>query len=159
MSSNQSSNEIWSQIPSCRICDSAKLSDVLDLGTQPPANSLRANLSDPLTDVPLKIVQCDACCTVQLTATIDPEYLFSNYVWVTATSATANSYSEYFCNELLKRIPNKTPFVVEVASNDGTFLREIINFSGSKVIGVDPSKNISNIARKKNIKIIKGGSF
>jgi hypothetical protein len=150
MSSNQSSIEIWSQIPSCRICDSAKLSDVLDLSTQPPANSLRANLSDPLTDVPLKIVQCDACSTVQLTATIDPEYLFSNYVWVTATSATANSYSEYFCNELLNRIPNKTPFVVEVASNDGTFLKQFKK-KGCEILGVDPAKNIAAEAVKDGV--------
>lgn len=150
MTSNITSKEIWSEIKDCRICNSTALNDIIDLGSQPPANSLRANLSDNLDSVPLKIVQCEKCSAVQLTATVDPEYLFSRYVWVTATSATANSYSEYFCNELLKRLDKPKPFVVEVASNDGTFLKQFKK-RDCEILGVDPAKNIAEEAVKAGI--------
>ena len=46
---------------------------------------------------------------------------------------------------------NKKSFVVEAGSNDGTFLSEIKKISGAQVLGIDPSKNISLLAKKKNI--------
>jgi ubiquinone/menaquinone biosynthesis C-methylase UbiE len=49
---------------------------------------------------------------------------------------------------------NKKSFVIEAGSNDGTFLKEIFNLSNAKVLGVDPAKNITNLAMKKNINTI-----
>ena len=43
----------------------------------------------------------------------------------------------------------KKSFVIEAGSNDGTFLKEIFNVSKAKVLGVDPAKNITNLAKKK----------
>ena len=40
-------------------------------------------------------------------------------------------------------------FLVEVRCNDGTFLNEIVNLSKAKVLGVDPSSNITKIAKEK----------
>lgn len=119
--------------------------DILDLGNQPPANSLRRSRDEVVPTAPLKLVQCADCSGVQLTATVDPEFLFSRYVWVTATSATARSYSEFFCKEVLKRIAAPCPFVVEIASNDGTFLRRFKE-KNCEVLGVDPAKNIAAAA-------------
>ena len=115
---------IFSEIDACRLCGSKDLHDVLDLGAQPPANSLRKDINEVLPLAPLKLVQCECCMVVQLTATVDPAYLFSQYIWVTATSATARSYSEVYCAEVLKRSPVESPFVIEIASNDGTFLQK-----------------------------------
>ena len=46
-------------------------------------------------------------------------------------------------------ILGKNSFIVEAGSNDGTFLSEIKKLSKAKVLGVDPSKNISKIDTKK----------
>lgn len=141
-----SKEKIFTEIKECRLCLSDKLHDVLDLGDQPPANSLRKNLNEEeLPTAPLKLVQCEDCSTVQLTATVDPKYLFSEYVWVTATSKTAQDYSEFYSTEVLKRTNVKNSFIVEVASNDGTFLAKFKN-KGCKVLGVDPAKNIATKA-------------
>jgi hypothetical protein len=133
---------IYTEIDTCRLCSSKELHDVLDLGSHPPANSLRRDLSEPLPEAPLKLVWCAHCSAIQLTSTIDPDYLFSQYVWVTATSTTAKNYSQIYCDEVLKRSIIDSPFVIEVASNDGTFLRQFKN-KGCQVLGVDPARNIA----------------
>ena len=90
-------------IDACRICGQTAIEVILDLGEQPPANSLRKSLDEYLPSIPLTLVRCSSCSTVQLAETIIPEYLFKNYVWVTGTSATAKDYSGRFCSEMLKR--------------------------------------------------------
>jgi hypothetical protein len=145
MVANSNSHPIWSEVDSCRLCGSADLKDVLDLGSQPPANSLRRTRNETVPLAPLKLVHCAGCSAVQLTATLDPAYLFSKYVWVTATSATARTYSNVFCDEVLKRASTAAPFVVEVASNDGTFLARFKD-RNCKILGVDPAKNIAAAA-------------
>ena len=145
MMPREGSCEIWLEVDACRLCGSRQLEDVLDLGIQPPANSLRRSREEPITSAPLKLVYCMHCSAVQLTATVDPAYLFSKYVWVTATSATARTYSEVFCNEVLRRLSSSSPFVVEIASNDGTFLSRFKD-KGCNVLGVDPAANIASAA-------------
>ncbi len=142
MKNQQNNQRIFTEIDACRLCSSKDLHEVLDLSSQPPANSLRKDLNELVPNAPLKLLQCGHCCGVQLTATVDPAYLFSQYVWVTATSATARIYSEFYCTEVLKRIAVKSPFVVEVASNDGTFLKQFRE-KGCSILGVDPAKNIA----------------
>ncbi len=144
------SQQIYVEIDACRLCSSTDLQAVLDLGDQPPANSLRKHLNESVPCAPLKLVQCGRCSAVQLTATVDPSYLFSQYVWVTATSATARTYSETYCAEVLNRWEFKPPFVVEVASNDGTFLKQFKNH-GCQILGIDPAQNIATNASNAGI--------
>ena len=42
-------------IVKCRLCKSKELQVILELGDQPPANSLRKNLSNSLENVPLTL--------------------------------------------------------------------------------------------------------
>lgn len=144
------SNTLYKSITHCRICNSQELQPIIDLGPQPPANSLRDRLDESLPAIPLSVSRCNQCTTVQLTATVNPEYLFKNYVWVTGTSKTAKEYSVLFYRELQRRCDQEQLFVVEVASNDGTFL-EPFQKGGHKVLGVDPAENIAQIANKKGI--------
>ena len=44
--------------------------------------------------------------------------------------------------------------VIEIASNDGTFLKPFIINGYKKVIGVEPAKNISDVANKNKVKTI-----
>ena len=135
----------------CRLCGSQELQNILELGDQPPANSLRKSLSEILYKVPLIICRCAKCTTIQLTETIQPEYLFSNYVWVTGTSKGAREYSKIFSERILTKVCKQSDlFVVEVASNDGTFLKHFQEY-GHKVLGVDPAKNLAVEAQKNGI--------
>ena len=144
---------IFNTIDSCRICGSNKLKDVLDLGKQAPANSLYSSSDNIPQDVPLRLVYCGHCSTVQLGEDVDPGYLFSQYLWVTGTSETAEIYSYEFAKKALSEldnISNSRPYIVEIASNDGTFLKRFIE-NDCKVLGIDPAQNIVEVAIKNGI--------
>ena len=149
-------NNIYTTIESCRLCEANELRDILDLGDQAPANSLYRNVEEAPPSVPLRLIFCENCSTVQLGEDVDPSYLFSQYLWVTGTSKTAENYSYKFTNEALAKIDSqsiKNPYVVEIASNDGTFLKRFIE-KDCKVLGVDPAKNIVDLAVKNCIPTI-----
>ncbi|MFA6217310.1 MAG: class I SAM-dependent methyltransferase [Candidatus Omnitrophota bacterium] len=137
-------------ITRCRICKSGLIKTFLDLGAQPPANTLRKNLSRELPKFALALCRCAHCTTIQLTQTVNPELLFKHYVWVTGTSATAKEYAGIFFQAAKKHLKSHKPFVVEIASNDGTFLKAFRE-QGCKVQGIDPAENIASLARKQGI--------
>ena len=137
-------------IDRCRVCESDAIPPVLDLGHQPLANSLRRDRSQGLPTFPLVICRCDDCGTIQLTETVAPQILFTQYVWVTGTSAGARTYSGVFCDRMLARSRTGRLSVIEVASNDGTFLRRFAE-RGHRVLGVDPAQNIAAIAEEAGV--------
>ena len=137
------------KINNCRICKSFDLEPFFDLGKQPLANSLRDSINKKLDLFSLNLVFCRECCTVQLDTTVDPKLLFQNYVWVTGTSNTAIKHAKYFHEQIMKK--TKTfDTVIEIASNDGTFLKPFQK-SHKKVIGIDPASNISKTANENGI--------
>jgi C-methyltransferase C-terminal domain/Methyltransferase domain/Putative zinc binding domain len=134
------------KITSCRVCGDKGIEGFFDLGLQPLANSLLKYRHDTEILYPLSLSWCKACSLVQLNETIDPRMLFSNYVWVTGTSKGAGDFARRFFEESLIRFrPVRKSYVLEVASNDGTFLRPFKQ-AGYEVLGVDPAENIARIA-------------
>ena len=144
------STAISKTVTSCRLCKSTELDAILDLGEQPPANSLRVDIEEKLISVPLVLCRCRQCTTVQLTESVATDHLFRNYVWVTGTSQTAKDFSRTFCDQIERRHSDKSLFVVEVASNDGTFLQRFRE-DGHRVLGVDPAKNLAALAERAGI--------
>jgi SAM-dependent methyltransferase len=136
---------IYETISNCRLCGEPSLDVILSLGDQPPANSLRLDVNERLEAVPLVICRCPRCTTVQLTETVSPQHLFRDYLWVTGTSQTARDYSKRFYENIVQRSADNPLFVVEVASNDGTFLQQFSR-EGHRVLGVDPALNLARIA-------------
>jgi hypothetical protein len=139
------------KIEVCRGCGSASLEQFFDLGMQPPANKLLKQGDEPEEKYPLSLAFCKACSLVQLEYTIDPQKLFSNYVWVTGTSCTAQQFADTFHTELVRREPlNKNDFILEIASNDGTFLKPFLH-AGNRILGIDPAQNIADRANRDGI--------
>lgn len=137
-------------IDRCRVCEDPSIPVVFDLGRQPLANSLRRDRTEALPAFPLTLCRCDACGTIQLTETVSPEVLFKHYVWVTGTSEGARRYSQLFCDRLVERSRPGPLFALEVASNDGTFLRRFAE-RGDRVLGVDPAQNIAAMAEQAGV--------
>ncbi len=142
--------KIFETIDCCRLCNSTDIQDVLDLGSQPPANSLYKIDEEKPPCIPLRLLFCIECLAVQLGESVDPEYLFSQYVWVTGTSKTAEKYSLDFAKNAISHSHQEHPTVLEIASNDGTFLNRFLE-AGCNVQGVDPAQNIAEDATSQGI--------
>jgi len=144
------SSLISEPISLCRLCGCSQIEEILDVSAQPPANSLYKRGDTPPSAVPLILCRCESCGAIQLTETVDPHRLFSSYVWVTGTSEVANEYSQTFAANILARVGNHVSSVLEIASNDGTFLRPFLS-AGFRVLGVDPAQNIAAYATSQGI--------
>ncbi len=133
-------------ITACRACDSRDLRPVLALGEQPLANALKQSRDQPEARYPLSLMVCPACGLLQIAETIDKTKLFSHYVWVTGTSPTSRQFARRF-SELVTTVRPLAPddLVVEIASNDGTFLQPFLD-RGIRAIGVDPAANVAAMA-------------
>ncbi|TSC96840.1 MAG: putative SnoG [Parcubacteria group bacterium Athens0714_26] len=140
------------KISNCRVCQSKKIHPFFDLGKQPLANSLLKKANQKEKKYPLSLSWCKDCNLVQLNHTVDPKELFSNYVWVTGTSKTAKEYAKIFYNEMVSRFKSNDAenYVLEIASNDGTFLKPFIE-NKYKTLGVDPAENIVKVALKEGV--------
>ena len=139
----------------CRICSKKKLLNLINLGNQPLANRLNSKIPKKDLKFPLNLCMCKDCKTVQIKETVNPKILFEKYFWQTSTSVAARRFSKIFCKKIISYLECKNPFVLEIASNDGTFL---IPFKekGLEVLGVDPAKNLAPISSKKKIPVITG---
>ena len=145
---------MFDNIDSCRACSSKNLIDILDLGIQPLANSLKDSADSSERKFPLSTVFCTDCALFQNRETVKREMLFDRYVWVTGTSRGAQEYSEAFYKRSreVSRI-NEGDLVVEIASNDGTFLKPFFN-NGYRVLGIDPAQNIVQMARESGVETL-----
>ena len=139
-------------INKCRLCSSKKLNTVLDLGRTPLANSYStASQSVKLKKYPLKINLCQNCGHLQLSHSIKPEKMFSHYLYKTNTSKKNFLHFKNYASELNKKFKKKNGKILDIASNDGTFL----NFFNKKKyfrLGIDPAKNLKKISQNKGIK-------
>ena len=135
----------------CRLCNSKNLKKVFDLGRTPLANSyLKIEISKKLRKYPLKLNYCNSCGHLQLTHSIKPSKMFSNYLYKTNTSKKNFLHFKSYANEIKKMFKNRNTKILDIASNDGTFL----NFFEKKKffrLGIDPAKNLKKLSLKKGI--------
>jgi hypothetical protein len=132
----------------CRACGSDSLRRFLSLGPQPLANAFPRNTSEVGAEqfFPLDVYFCESCSLVQLADVIDPAVLFSDYIYVTGTSATIAEHNVRYAQAVADRLtlrPNE--LVVEVASNDGSLL-SCFQTHGVRVLGIEPARNIAAMA-------------
>lgn len=132
----------------CRLCGSTALERVLELSPTPPANAFRRldQLSSPQARYPLDLYFCNSCTHVQLSDVVDPKLLFENYVYVSKTSPEYVDHLQDYAHDVMRRYINRPDaMVLEIGSNDGTFLR-FFQQAGCKVLGVDPARSIAAAA-------------
>ena len=135
----------------CILCENS-LDLILDFGEQSLANGLLDQIEQPSPRFPLSLSRCSSCGHIQLRERIPPERLFSHYLWVTGTSKGAVDFSRELCRIILNYQSNVRS-VLEIASNDGTFLRPFSQ-ANIDVLGIDPAENIAKLANDNGIKTI-----
>ena len=142
----------------CRSCGYEKLKRVISLGYQPLANNLLNKKNEKTELYPLEVNYCENCHNCQLSVSVDPKKMFSNYLY---TSSTSKIFRDHFINAANKYIKDfklkpKTSYIIDVGSNDGVALRPFLNLKFKNILGIEPAKNLSKLANKNNIKTFNG---
>ncbi len=129
----------------CFACGSYNVSEILNLGNQPLANSYLKNKTDKEILYPLRLCYCSDCTHLQLSHTVDPNEMFENYLYVSGTSNTLREYFDSFVEIVQKYTNGKT--ILDVACNDGTQL-DSFKKAGYSTYGIDPAKNLFDTSSK-----------
>ncbi len=141
---------------SCQICSSTDLALVLDLGHQPPCDSLltSAQLREVEKSYPLRFLRCRECGLAQIDYVVPPEVVFH----------PEYPYRSGITNTLVKHLHNtagtivdsyKIPvgeLAVDIGSNDGTLLKGF-KARSMRGLGIEAT-NIAQIANADGIETI-----
>ncbi|MFJ8910312.1 class I SAM-dependent methyltransferase [Amycolatopsis sp. NPDC102389] len=133
----------------CRLCGSAHLASVVDLGATPPCERFLTaeQLQEPEPTYPLHLRVCTECRLAQIPPLITPEETFTEYAYFSSYSASWVEHAKTFVDGAVERLGlDESSFVVEVASNDGYLLKHVVA-QKIRCLGVEPSVNVGQAAR------------
>lgn len=133
----------------CRLCGSAHLASVVDLGATPPCERFLTaeQLAEPEPTYPLHLRVCTECWLAQIPPLITPEETFTEYAYFSSYSASWVEHAKTFVDGAVERLGlDDSSFVVEVASNDGYLLKHVVA-QQIRCLGVEPSVNVGQAAR------------
>ena len=133
----------------CRICNHG-IKKIIHLGKialvgnffKKKSNQKKYNIS---------LNYCLLCKHVQISERLSPDLLFKNYLWETGVSKSNILLIKKLLVKLKKLGISKKSKILEIASNDGSFIEILKKKFNSFAIGVDPAKNLSKQAHSKKI--------
>ena len=141
----------------CRICGE-KLTKIFDFGKQPLGNGFldEKNFKDEYF-FDMEVGYSQKSFMFQLINQPDPKKMFhENYAFFSSTSRHMKNHFKNFYQELIDseyKIEKNNSFVVEIGCNDGILIKNFSD-SGFKHLGIEPSLNVANVAKKNNINIL-----
>jgi len=142
----------------CRHCGNTLQHQFIDLGAAPPSNAYlnQEDLAKPELYYPLKLFVCEYCWLVQTEDYARADELFrSDYAYFSSISTSwldhAAQYSAMICNRLHL---GSESFVIEVASNDGYLLKNIVA-RNIPCLGIEPTESTAAAAEKLGIPVIR----
>jgi len=141
------------------MCNNSNLELFLDLGLIPLVDRFLSSneLSKKEESFPLNVYFCKNCGLSQLGYLIPPEKLFNeNYAYESITTKGRRENHKQLADYVCKEFDiDKNSLVVDIGSNVGVLLT-YFKENGMRIIGVDASSNVVNIANSNNIKTILG---
>ena len=141
----------------CRVCESNNIREALRLTPTPPGNNFlrEEDLGSIEEFFPLELYFCDDCKHIQLGHVVEPEFLFqNNYTYVSSTSNVFVEHLKNYANSISERLDlTEKSFIIDIGSNDGTCLG-FFKEKEMKTLGVDPAKEVSDIAISNGIDTI-----
>lgn len=129
----------------CRVCGSASLTKVIDLGEQYLQGSfVKADRQQPpMRKMPTALVRCDpmrdekACGLLQMEYTVPPDVLYSVYWYRSGTNATMRDHLKGIADEAVALLGKPSARVLDIGCNDGTLLKAYP--ASYRKFGIDPS--------------------
>jgi 2-polyprenyl-3-methyl-5-hydroxy-6-metoxy-1,4-benzoquinol methylase len=149
---------MYSVSKNCRLCLSKNIKVKLKLKSIPLGEKyfLTKKKASYSKEYPLSIGRCSACKNIQLMEIINPNILWKDYTYISGqTKEILNHFQEFAKNTISRFKLSDRDLVLDIGSNDGSLL-SYFKKSKIKVLGIDPSKNITEIANKNGIETITG---
>lgn len=136
----------------CLSCKSKKIFQIYNFKKIPLANSFSKKKNVSNKKFKLNLVVCDDCKSCQLNNVPKSDLLYKNYKHFSGASIDNIEHLRKFSVFIKNYFPkNKT--LLEIGCNDGTLMNFLKN-KGYFVNGIDPAKNMSNIAIHKSCNTI-----
>ena len=138
----------------CRLCYSNNIIKLIKFKSSPLGDhyikSKRKKIADNL--FPMELMKCSNCNYIFLKHFVDVKLSYENYIYNTKTThGLTNHYDKWALNVKKNFNLNKKSLVLDIGSNDGSNLNSYKKI-GINVLGVEPSKKISNLANRQGIK-------
>ena len=138
----------------CRVCKSENLKKVIKLKPSPINELYENNYKKSLTHkkFPQTVARCKDCSHIQIIETINSKYMWKKYTYYSAQNNEVIKHFRKFSSKIKKKINLRNKLVIDIGCGDGSLLN---NFKKNSItLGIEPSKNVSKIAKKMNINII-----
>ena len=139
----------------CRACFSKQMYLYLPLGNHPPANAfVRAeNRGNEEAFYPLDTHVCLDCALIQVPDPLPSDY-YVDYVYIPSGSFTMPIHFRKLAQQFkADYISGPDEVVVDIGCNDGLLLAAC-NDEGVRTYGIDPSTNIAELAKAKNVEVV-----
>jgi len=144
-------------LKSCRICKGSNFRPYLNLGHTPAADSFLRNqgLGQPEVYYPLEVVLCESCGISQLSYTVPPDILYQqDYPYESSTTLAGRTHFFNFAKSVVERFDlGSNDLAIDIGSNVGVLL-DGFKSQNCKILGIEPSANISATAIGKGIETI-----
>ena len=156
------SNSKIKNLKKCKVCGNEDLTEVLILNEQYLSPTfVKTNIGNELTKIKshLTLLLCDKeknennCGLLQLKEITEPDLLYKQYFYRTATNDTMKKDLKNLVNQVIEIVnPIQNDIIIDIGSNDCTML----NFYEDKyrLVGFEPAENIKFLTTEKNIKVI-----
>lgn len=147
------------EIKYCRLCNSSKIVKVVDLGFHPLADTFLPHtlLYESEIFYPLQLGLCNACGHVFTLYSVSAEdrYQKNAYSYDSSNSRVSVEHFKEFAKAIIEECQlQEESLVVDIGSNVGTLLMHFKDRGFNNVLGIEPSKNISQIAIESGVPTI-----
>lgn len=140
----------------CRACGSHNLELVFALKPSPIGDAYvtAEKVHVPQPSYPIDLYMCQGCGLAQLIDVIDPDILYGDYIYQTASSLGLAEHFRSYADSVIGRCKlSPGSLVVDIGSNDGTLLSKFKELE-MNVLGIEPASHIAAGATAKGIKTI-----
>jgi hypothetical protein len=141
------------KIKKCRVCSGKKLLKTYSLGKLKLTGHFLQNKNSKIASGDLTMLLCDNCSLLQLENSFNSKIMYGdNYGYRSSlNNHMVNHLKNKSINLIKKYNITYNDVVVDIGSNDGTFLK---NFNNKILIGIDPTiKKFSKFYRKDIVQI------
>ena len=142
------------KITKCRICKSTNLTKIFNLGNLVYTGIFPKNKNTKVPSGNLSLIHCRKCKLLQLENNFNSKIMYgSNYGYMSSLNSSMEKHLKTKSKNLIKTYKlNKNKNILDIGSNDGTFLKYFSN--KNNLFACDPTIFKFKKHYKKNIKLI-----